>query len=245
MKPVVIAVLLVLLAVGLGVGYLVFRPAPTPIDPALSHQAQETASTSGYYTCPMHPSVRSDRPGACPMCGMALVRRDSGATSTDTTVHMLGAVTLSPSQQVLANVTLLNVRRTGLVRTLRTVGTLQDAEPTLGHVTLRYPGRIERLHVGFTGARVARGEAIADVYSPEAISAQREYLLALESAEATKDAYQDIAASAQDLLAQSRQKLERWGFSQGQIATLTSLRAKHAAGIFDSDQISSLSLVLS
>jgi Cu(I)/Ag(I) efflux system membrane fusion protein len=194
-------------------------------DASPDHAAAPPGSEASYYTCPMHPSVRSDRPAACPICGMALVRRSSGPAPESADAGDLGPVTLSPSQQVLANVSVVPVGRGKLRREIPAVGRIEYAEPNLSHITLRYPGRIERLHVTFTGEHVAKGSAVAEVYSPEAISAQKEYLLSLEAAELTKDAYEDIAAGSEALLAQSRQKLQRWGFSDDQIESLASTRS--------------------
>jgi Cu(I)/Ag(I) efflux system membrane fusion protein len=191
-------------------------PEKAPAD--ARHAESPHAADTGYYTCPMHPSVRSDRPGACPVCGMALVKRTTG--TAEPVPATLADVSVSPAAQVLANVTLVAARRATLTREIAAVGTIDDAEPSLAQITLRYPGRIERLRVRFTGARVEIGTPVVDVYSPEAISAQREYLLALESVEMTQDAYQDIAEGAQSLLGQSAQKLSRWGFTKEQIAAL-------------------------
>src|SRR5512136_1434704 len=61
-------------------------------------------STVDYYTCPMHPSVRSDRPGACPVCGMALVKKSQMNDSAGIDLAHLKTVSLSPTQRVLANI---------------------------------------------------------------------------------------------------------------------------------------------
>lgn len=191
----------------------------TPASPLPPH-----AETEEYYTCPMHPSVRSDRPGACPVCGMALVKKSRSAAPDPGGSAPLGPVTLSPSQQVLANVSTVPAREARLQRAITAVGRVDYAEPSLTHIALRFPGRIEKLHVTFTGQHVSQGSPVADVYSPEAITAQKEYLLALESVERTKDAYEDIAAGAATLMAQSAQKLSRWGLTEAQVSALASSR---------------------
>ncbi len=209
-------------------GILLYRVNTAGPDPRVQPSAGGTAavatSATEYYTCPMHPSVRSDHPGACPICGMTLVKRSERIGAADTGASALGRVALSPSQQVLANVSVIFVKRARLRKQISAVGSIEEAEPSLGHITMRFPGRIELLHVTFTGEHISRGNAVAEVYSPEAVSAQKEYLLALESADATKDAYPDIAEGSAALLSQSKQKLLRWGITEEQIERLSASR---------------------
>jgi membrane fusion protein, copper/silver efflux system len=69
-------------------------------------QQADTVSTpsSEYYTCSMHPSVISDKPGACPICGMTLVKKTRQHEASSNDIDNLKAITLSPTQRVLANV---------------------------------------------------------------------------------------------------------------------------------------------
>ena len=106
-------------------------------------------------------------------------------------------------------VRIATVRRGTAVRTVRTVGTLTPAEDRLSVVNLRYSGWIERIHVDQTGAHVDKGQALFDVYSPELVAAQQEYLIAVRTAGASSG----IARSA-------RLKLTFLGVTEGQIASL-------------------------
>ena len=65
---------------------------------------QKTTEEQSYYTCPMHPSVKSDHPGACPVCGMNLVKRTEQVEMSKEEHQAVGQVTISPTKQVLANV---------------------------------------------------------------------------------------------------------------------------------------------
>ncbi|MDH3252766.1 MAG: efflux RND transporter periplasmic adaptor subunit, partial [Ignavibacteria bacterium] len=82
----------------------------SPVDHPAEAHAEE------YYTCPMHPSVVSDRPGACPVCGMALVRRTSQNELTSGELAAVNAVSLSPTQRVTANVSTAVAERRLLVK---------------------------------------------------------------------------------------------------------------------------------
>lgn len=189
------------------------------------HAAQHTENAEKYYTCPMHPSVRSDRPGACPVCGMALVKKIKPVDADRTHDASLEVVRLSPRQRVLANVSVVVAERREISNDITAVGVVSYAEPQYRRITSRFPARIEKLYISYTGQRVNIGDAVAEVYSPEAITAQQEYLLALESFEQAQAGGGSFIASAEQLLEQSRQKLLQWGFTSKQLAQLNRSRS--------------------
>ena len=184
--------------------------------------ADETVSSgqpqpdSTYYTCPMHPSVHSDKPGACPVCGMALVRKSAGVNPAKDDLAKLESVSLSPVQQVMANVTAVPVERKTLRKEIRAVGVIDFAEPGYLHISMRFPGRADKLYLTYTGQQVRKGDPVAEVYSPEAASAQQEYLLTLESYEQLKNAPPDVSSGSADLLLEAKKKLISWGFTDRQ-----------------------------
>jgi Cu(I)/Ag(I) efflux system membrane fusion protein len=136
-----------------------------------------------YYTCPMHPSVISDKPGACPVCGMTLVKKsgEPAAAAPGKNDGMPPGVSLSATQRVLANVATTVVERTTLPREIDAVGIVDYAEPLRVKLTSRFAGRIEKLHVAVTGESVKKGEPLFDIHSPELYSAERELLLAAQA----------------------------------------------------------------
>jgi Cu(I)/Ag(I) efflux system membrane fusion protein len=178
-----------------------------------------------YYTCPMHPSVRSDRPGACPVCGMALVKKSSVQAATQEQSENLRGISLSPTQRVLANVSTASVERRSLRKEISAVGVVDYAEPNYLHISMRFPGRLEKLHLNYTGQRVRKGDPVADVYSPEAISAQQEFLIALDWQKSATLATQAVAMDGHDLLEHARRKLSLWGFTDEQIERLRETRS--------------------
>jgi Cu(I)/Ag(I) efflux system membrane fusion protein len=168
---------------------------------------QKTSEEKSYYTCPMHPSVVSDHPGACPVCGMNLVKRTEQVEMSKEEHQSLGQVTLSPTKQVLANVSTSIAMKVSLEKEIRAVGKIAYAEQNFRQISTRFPGRIDKLYLTYEGQQVKKGEPVADVYSPEAISAQQEYLLAKQSKSA-------------ELLQQSKEKLLLWGFTESQLKEL-------------------------
>ena len=169
---------------------------------------------AAYYTCPMHPSVRSDKPGACPVCNMALVKKTAVREMADGDMTVLEAVRLSSTQRVLANVATTTVERRMLNKAINAVGVVEVAEPNFKHISSRFPGRLEKLYLSYTGQQVKVGDPVAEVYSPEAISAQQEFLLALQSQEISKTATVTIATTSQEMLAQAQQKLVLLGLER-------------------------------
>lgn len=185
---------------------------------------QKTEELKPYYTCPMHPSVHKEQPGACPICGMTLVKKTVESKDNATETSDPESITVSPSKQIIANVATIVATRISLEKKIRAVGKIDYAEPNFRQISTRFPGRLDKLYLTFTGEKVKRGDPVADVYSPEAISAQKEYLLAKDSYEQVKDATDLISNGAKSLLDESRQKLLRWGFTDAQIDELDSTK---------------------
>ena len=107
-----------------------------------------------------------------------------------------------------------------LTRTVRAVGTIQVDERQLHTVAPKFEGWIEQLHVNTTGQYVARGQALMEVYSPDLISAQQEYLIAWKGVEATKEGSPEIQASMRQLVASTLQRLRNWDISEEELGRL-------------------------
>jgi Cu(I)/Ag(I) efflux system membrane fusion protein len=131
------------------------------------------AAAKEYYTCPMHESVRSDSPGACPDCGMTLMRKSVQNEVDALDLATLKAVSLSPSQRVMANVTTAKVEWQTFSRDVQAVGVVSFAEPNYQVISMRFPGRIEKLYLTFAGQTVRKGDPVAKVYSPDVITEEQ------------------------------------------------------------------------
>ncbi|HMK39266.1 MAG TPA: efflux RND transporter periplasmic adaptor subunit [Bacteroidota bacterium] len=165
-----------------------------------------------YYTCPMHPSVIAYKPGACPVCGMALVKKVAGERSGPHETSPGGEVVVSQEQRVRANITTSAVRRIPLSAPVSASGVVAFAEPSQSIVAARGRERVERLFVNRTGAFVRKGEPLLSVYSPELTAAVQEYLIARSGGEESTRA---------QLVAASRRRLqERFGLTESQINNL-------------------------
>jgi Cu(I)/Ag(I) efflux system membrane fusion protein len=114
----------------------------------------------------------------------------------------------------MANVATTVVERRMLNKEINAVGVVEVAEPNFKHISSRFPGRLEKLYLSYTGQQVQVGDPVAEVYSPEAISAQQEFLLALQSQELGQNAPATIANTSAELLKQAKQKLMLLGLER-------------------------------
>jgi multidrug efflux pump subunit AcrA (membrane-fusion protein) len=161
------------------------------------------------WTCGMHPNVVQDSPeGGCPICGMDLVPLGSPAASSTGSAL---SVHIEPHVVQNMGVRTERVVETTVFRHLRTLGEVEVGEDELSVVNLRTSGWVERIYVERTGDPVKRGQKLFELYSPELVAAQEEYLLALRS----QGASSDLARSA-------RRKLELWDIADGDIQAIAS-----------------------
>jgi multidrug efflux pump subunit AcrA (membrane-fusion protein) len=122
-------------------------------------------------------------------------------------------VQLSPDEINAAGVQLAEVRMARLKTDVDAFGRVEQPEAQLAVIPARIGGRIEKLLVQYTGQQVHKGEAVAEVYSPEAAAAVDEYQLALQSRNQLEQASPDAREQADQLVAASKRRLELWGIS--------------------------------
>ncbi len=111
------------------------------------------------------------------------------------------------------------VRRT-LTRLIRAVGTVQVDERKLYVVAPKFEGYIERLNVNQTGQTVKRGQSLMEIYSPDLVLAQQEYLVALQSARSLENASPEARESVRSLAEGALVRLRNWDIGTGQIERL-------------------------
>ncbi|EOZ95790.1 putative Co/Zn/Cd efflux system membrane fusion protein [Indibacter alkaliphilus LW1] len=159
------------------------------------------------YTCSMHPQIRQNEPGQCPLCGMALtpVSNKKGGESSPFVLEM------TPEAVALSNVQTVRVKSGAGTGKLSLTGKIQANEQRVKSLTANYGGRVDQLFVNFTGQEIRRGEKLATLYSPELVNAQKELLETAKIKERQPALYQA-----------AKEKLRLWKISEEQIARIES-----------------------
>lgn len=136
-----------------------------------------------------------------------------------------GTVQISPERQQLIGVKFGTVQKRNLDKVIRTVGRIEYDEKRIGIVSPKIGGWIEELFVDFTGRFVRKGEPLLTIYSPELVSTQEEYLLALKARQDwSKSPFSEIAEGGNLLAESARRRLKLWDISDAQIKALEETR---------------------
>lgn len=194
------------LLAGMILGWLFFGGSGgSQIEPN-SHNHEEVTVQAGeeIWTCSMHPSVRQDGPGSCPICGMDLIPAASEVSEDDFSMVMTEA-----SMQ-LADIQTTPALLERPVKEVYLPGRIEIDERRISYITTHFSGRIRDVKIDFTGAPIRKGEVMATVYSPELVSAQRELLQAVQVRDRNPELY-DAAV----------RKFRLWEFSDEQIQAIT------------------------
>ncbi|MFH1374156.1 MAG: efflux RND transporter periplasmic adaptor subunit [bacterium] len=190
-------IIIAALAAGFGLAYLIMPHGEDQLSSGESAEVQQ-------YTCGMHPEIISDEPGYCPICGMKLTPKKTGAGAA-------GSVTIDPVTRQNMGLVTAPAEYGTLSRMVHAFGEVVIAEPNRHTVNLKIDGWVERLFVDHEGQKVYQGQPLLELYSPALVAAQREYLIAVKSGE-----------SASDLIRAARRRLSNWDISEDQIERLKS-----------------------
>ncbi|NIA20405.1 MAG: efflux RND transporter periplasmic adaptor subunit [Anaerolineaceae bacterium] len=165
------------------------------------------------WTCAMHPQIRMQKPGKCPLCGMILV-----PVKVDGSSGNMRQFATSHEGQALMRIQVSPVERKFVTAEIRMVGKVEYDETRLAYIASWVPGRIDKLYVDYTGIEVKKGDHMVYLYSPELLSAQEELLQALEAVAATRNSKLDsMRETAQSTVEAAREKLRLWGLAREQI----------------------------
>ena len=159
------------------------------------------------WTCSMHPQIKQDKPGQCPICAMDLIPLTTVASTSDDLDP--NEIVMTEAAAKLASIQTMIVSKGTPSKTVYLQGKIQADERNIALLTARFGGRIEKLFVNFTGQNVKKGEKLATIYSPELVTAQRELLEAISFKESRPSIY--TAAKG---------KLKLWDLTEDQISAI-------------------------
>jgi Cu(I)/Ag(I) efflux system membrane fusion protein len=217
MKTKDILIYTAILAAGLFLGWLLFHSSSKEKSETMEYVHEE----SGEWICSMHPQIRQDHPGKCPLCAMDLIPVKKAETIGEAVDAE--AIMLSKEAAALANIQTTIVSRSNPVKELRLYGTIQPDERLSRSQVSHLNGRIEKLYVNFTGETIQKGQVIATIYSPDLLNAQQELLEAkkIQSSQMSQPS-QSSQMSQSPLLKAAREKLHQWKLTDKQIADIES-----------------------
>ena len=203
MKTKTILIYTAILATGLLLGYLFFGTADS--SQSMSQHIEEAHTDEQgniVYTCSMHPSVRQEEPGNCPICGMDLIPAENGGGQAENEYTL----TMTEASLRLAEIQTSPVIMDRPITTFALPGKVVENQNRVSNVTAHFPGRIRDLYVDYTGTYVRQGDKLASIYSPELIAAQQELLETLKHRDQNPRLYES-----------ARRKLALWEFPESTI----------------------------
>ena len=204
------AAVILLLLLAFFVGWMIRGSGPGEASaPATAEKKVQT------WFCSMHPQIKQNKPGKCPICHMDLVPLEGGGDEEEG----LRRLTTSKAGEALMDIRTAPVERRFVTARIRMVGKVAYDETRLAYITAWVPGRLDRLFVDYTGITVKKNDHMVYLYSPELLSAQEEVLQALQLVRDQKGKKNTFAwESANAMLSAARDKLRLLGLVAEQIA---------------------------
>jgi RND family efflux transporter MFP subunit len=195
------------------------KKAPDGMDYVPVYEEESTVAGAGerkiaYYKDPMHPWYTSDKPGKAPDCGMDLVP----VYEDDKDIK---GIKINPNTVQNIGVKIEKVTHRELSKTIRTSAIVEYDETKIYNINTKFMGWIEGLFVDYTGKMVSRGEPLLDIYSPDLVSTQEEYLQAVRYRNKLRDSTIEEVRKEADLLVQSAaRRLAYWNIPEQEINAL-------------------------
>jgi Cu(I)/Ag(I) efflux system membrane fusion protein len=191
---------LLILAIGFLVGWLI-KPGESDAADGDNTAASEMMDQPTTWTCSMHPQIRQQEPGDCPLCGMDLIPLEDEMGQEDPL-----EIRMSQTAMALANVQTEIIGLGKAMKEVRVNGKVQADERLIFSQVTHLDGRVEELKINFTGESIRQGQQIASIYSPDLVTAQEELFAA-----------EKIKATQPGLYRAAQEKLKNWKLTEEQI----------------------------
>lgn len=189
--------------------------------PMAENAGKEQQAAKTMYNCPMHPWIIKDKPGTCPICGMALVAMKDHGHGAAPAEAGAGAIRIDPVVIQNMGVKTEEVRVRDLSKVVRLAGRLAGDETRQVSVNAKIMGWVEKLHADYLGKPIKAGEVLMELYSPDLLATQEEFLQALKySRGLPESATAETRRGAEDLVNSARRRLEYWDIPASAIERL-------------------------
>lgn len=189
------------------------KKAPDGMDFVPVYEDQKGGSGQkkiAYYQDPMHPWFTSDKPGTAPDCGMDLVPVYEGDENVE-------GIKIDPVTVQNIGVKIETVKKQKLNNVIRTTGKVDFDETKVTTITTKIMGWVEKLFVDYTGKYISKGQPLFEIYSPELVSTQEEYLQAIRYLKKVSNSSDDVKNNAQELVNSAKRRLLYWDISEKDI----------------------------
>jgi membrane fusion protein, copper/silver efflux system len=190
------------------------------LPPSEKSGVSAAAGSGQTWTCSMHPQIRQPEFGLCPICNMDLIPLESDGGGGG-----LRELTVTPEAAALLDLRVAPVVRAAVANEVSLFGRIAYDERLVSTITSRVSGRLDRLFVDFTGALVAEGDHLAEIYSPDLLVSQRELIEARRASDSIPAGSSDSVRDTRSRLLQAaRERLRLLQFSEAQIESIERLR---------------------
>jgi len=197
-----LALVLITLVIGGLIGWSIKPSTPESHE---GHEHETETGAASLWTCSMHPQIKLGEAGDCPICGMDLIPASQASSGSGNPM----VFEMTPEAVALAQIHTTKIGGTNGSGELFLTGKIQADERENAAITAKFPGRVEKLYVTFTGEQVKAGQRLASIYSPELLTSQRELLEAAKS----KGTFPQLYTAA-------KEKLKLWKLTDSQIAQI-------------------------
>ena len=143
------------------------------------HSQHETETVQEIYTCPMHPEIVRNKPGNCPICGMKLIKKETGGQKLND--ESLETILKPTNEFVISSISVVTIRKEETKLDIEALGNITYDTRYAGSISSKVSGRIEKLYVRFRYQKITKGQRIMDIYSPELMTAQQNLLFILKN----------------------------------------------------------------
>lgn len=195
--------ILFLVVIGIGIGIYFF------VKKGSSHS--ESEHQNEVYTCSMHPQISEPKPGNCPICGMILVKKvnEDHSDKNDSIDDLL-----RPTDNfVVGNYQTTIVKDTAIGGEINLPGIVTYDSNSSVNISARINGRIEKMYVNYKYQRVTKGQKIFELYSPELLTEQQNFIYLISNDSENKS-----------IINSAKQKLSLYGMTNNQISALASAK---------------------